>query len=561
MPTLPRRAHPAAAFLLACVGVLCTSSAAHAATAPRLIVGFESDATTTLQSSSLQRGGVTARSARASVKAGVPRLDAVVVPAGPRGLAATRRALLAQPGVAYVEIDHVARAYGAVNDTFFSQQWALGTLGATRAWDTTRGAGVTVAVVDTGVDYVHPDLAGRVDLGSDFVDKDQDPMDVQGHGTHVAGIAAGTANDGQGIAGIAPEARILAIRVLDADGAGNYSQVASGIVQAADRGARVINLSLGGDEPSELLESAVNYAAAKGAIVVCASGNEGAKAIGYPGRYESCMSVGATDIADARAPFSNVGPGLDVTAPGAQILSSTMGGMHDSWDGTSMASPYVGGVAALLMSQGLGRRAAIDTLTATARDLGASGYDTSFGHGRIDAAAAVDATLRTTRGAADTTAPVIAGIELHPAKRTTKRSVSTAWKVTSRSKWARVGTTEDPGRYTWSKTTGKGAVRTTSTWRTSAGIVYRQDVRKKKSSKVTRTISASTPFGVTVSDDVAVDRVAFEVDGKVRAVDWNGADGWLASVPCKAGARTFVVRAYDAADNEVSGRAARTVRC
>ena len=232
-----------------------------------------------------------------------------------------------------------------------SRRWAV-----EQAWEHARGAGVTIAVVDTGVDYIHPDLAGRVDLGRDFVDQDDDPMDVQGHGTHVAGIAAGTADDGFGIAGIAPGARILAVRVLDDEGAGNYSQVAAGIVFAAQRGAKVINLSLGGQQPSELLRNAIDYAAAHGAIVTCATGNEALRTIGYPARYASCMAVGASGLSDELAEFSNVGAGIDVVAPGVQVLSSTMGATYDSWDGTSMAAPAVSGVAALLVSQGVPSR-------------------------------------------------------------------------------------------------------------------------------------------------------------------------------------------------------------
>ncbi|MCW2961474.1 MAG: peptidase [Thermoleophilia bacterium] len=569
MHTPTRRAHPAVVFLLSCLGVLCMSSAAHAAAAPRLIVGFDSAATATSQDHVLRSAGVAPRTARAAVKGGIRSLDAVVVPAGAGGLAATQRRLLAQPGIDYVEIDHVARISGDVaatwtpNDTFFSQQWALATIGATQAWDVTRGAGIKIAIVDTGVDYVHPDLAGRVEQGYDFVDGDPDPMDVQGHGTHVAGIAAGNANDGSGIAGIAPEATILAVRVLDSDGAGNYSQVARGIVHASDKGAKVINLSLGGTEGSDLLESAVNYAASRGAIVVCASGNESAKQVGYPGRYDGCMSVGATDIADQRAGFSNFGPGLDITAPGAQILSSTMNGSHDSWDGTSMASPYVGGVAALLFAQGLGRRAVTDTIIGTARDLGDAGYDQAYGAGRLDAAAAVAAAARQPRSATGggEAAPVVASLELKAPRKVVKATSKVVWKVLSRSAWTRVGTTAHSGTFTWSKTSTKGAVRTISSFRMRGGIVSRRITKQARSTSITKKSTSFLPIVANVSDDLGVDRVAFEVDGRLRAVDWNGADGWQAEVPCTSGARTIVVRAYDVSDRETAGRVQRTIRC
>ncbi|MEO6867373.1 MAG: S8 family serine peptidase, partial [Gaiellales bacterium] len=273
MPKSLRRAHTAAVALLVFVGALTVPAFAQAAAAPRLIVGFRSDVPAAAQRATLGRTGV-------RVKTAIPALDARVVQVKPGRMNATRRALLKRSGVAYVEIDHVAYASGLQdearrgvasswipNDTFYSSQWALQKIGAERAWELSRGNGVTIAVVDSGFDYIHPDLAGRVDLGRDFVDKDDDPMDVQGHGTHVAGIAAGGADDDYGIAGIAPGARILAVRVLDAEGAGNYSQVADGIVYAAKRGAKVINLSLGGEEKSELLRTAIDYAAARGAVV------------------------------------------------------------------------------------------------------------------------------------------------------------------------------------------------------------------------------------------------------------------------------------------------------
>jgi thermitase len=568
MPTPLRRAHTAAAVLLVFVGVLCVPAIAAAAAEPRLIVGFAPEATDASRSSALGRAGVRAKS-------GIPVLDAVVVRVAPGTLAATRRKLLARPDVEYVEIDHVARAYGDLdaarsglaaswlpNDTFFSQQWALGKLGADRAWEHARGAGVTIAVLDTGVDYIHPDLAGRVDLGRDFVGGDDDPMDEQGHGTHVAGIAAASADDGFGVAGIAPGARILAVRVLDADGAGNYSQVAGGIVHAVERGAKVINLSLGGPEDSELLHSAIDFAAARGVIVTCASGNESAKAMGYPAQYDSCVSVGATDSADEIGHFSNRGTGLDLVAPGVQVLSSTSGGSHDSWDGTSMASPYVGGVGALLVSQGLSRREAIDAMTSTARDLGAPGVDTTYGVGRVDAGAAVEAASRMPRRAADATAPVVTGITQLPVRRTTTRSSKVEWKLRSSVPFRRVGTSRFAGSYSYVKRSTRGNVRTTHTFRFSRGIVYRRTVVHVRTRVVKRTTTSMLPIRVDATDDQGVDRVAVTVDGRVRGVDWSAGDGWVVLVPCDGPPSSVVVgSAWDAADNEGASTVRTRIAC
>lgn len=566
MPTL-RRAHTAAAVLLAIVVALGVPAVVHAAVQPRLIVGFRADTPASAQAAGIARSG-------ARAKGRIPQLRAIVVQVAPGDVASARAKLLRRPDVAYVEVDGVARASdlgdaaasGVVakwrpNDTFLGQQWALATLGAERAWEFSRGTGVTIAVVDTGVDYLHPDLKGRVDIGRDFVDNDEDPMDVQGHGTHVAGIAAAGADDGFGVAGIAPGARILAVRVLDADGAGNYSQVAKGIVYAVQRGAKVINLSLGGDEQSELLRDAIDYASARGAIVTCATGNEGRSAIGYPARYDSCVAVGATDSSDVRAAFSNAGEGIDLVAPGAQILSTTMGGLHESWDGTSMATPYVSGAAALLVSQGLGRRDVLATLTSSAKDLGAPGPDVLYGAGRIDVAAAAEAASRRPRAAADTTAPTVADVALLPTRRATATTWTQRWTIRSRTPFRRVGTSGFRGSYAYSKTSLRGNVRTIQNFRFRSGIVYRSVVVQVKRRVATRTTTVVVPVQVIATDDVAVDRVSVEVDGTTRGVDWTEADGWVVEVPCPAGTATFTARAFDVADNGGERGVRATVAC
>ncbi len=568
MPLTLRRAHTAAATALAiAVATLCVPALARAAAQPRLIVGFRSDATTAQQQTTLGRSSI-----RSSSRIG--RLRAAVVRVAPGQLASTRAALLRRPDVAYVEVDHVARAYDLdaqaasgvaeqwiPNDTMRSEQWALQTMGVYDAWELARGTGVTIAVVDTGVDYIHPDLAGHVTLGHDFVDDDDDPMDVQGHGTHVSGIAAASADDGYGVAGIAPGAQILAVRVLDDDGEGNYSQVAKGIAYAADHGAKVINLSLGGPDKSELLRSAIDYATAKGAVVTCASGNESSDELGYPARYDSCVSVGATDINDEHADFSNVGAGLDIAAPGVGILSSTMGASFDSWDGTSMASPQVAGVAALLASQGLGRRAIVDTMLGTAHDLGKSGYDTTFGAGRLDAAAAVSAASRQPRAAADTVAPTVTSVSVAAVRRTVKSTVKTAWTVRSRTPFRRVGTTTFPGSYTYAKTTRRGNRRIVDTYRFRGGIVYRRRVVQQLVRRVVKTKATMLPVTVVAQDDTGVDRVSVAVDGVTAGIDWSAADGWVVDAQCNAGTHRIEATAWDAADHGTSITVQRSVRC
>jgi subtilisin family serine protease len=280
---------------------------------------------------------------------------------------------------AHVSVDATA------NDTLLGSQWHLSTLSSLASWDIGRGTGATVAVVDTGVDSTHPDLAGQILSGGyDYVDDDSVPQDGAGHGTHVAGTIAAVANNSIGVAGVAPGAKILPVRVLDNTGNGWMSDVALGIVYATDHGADVINLSLGGASGSFAVEDALTYARANDVLVYCASGNENTAFLSYPAAYSTCEAVGATNQSDARASFSNYGTGLDIVAPGVDIMSTVPGGYTTS-SGTSMATPMASAVAAQLIGMGLGDDATLATLRATAQDLGTAGYDTQFGYGRIDA--------------------------------------------------------------------------------------------------------------------------------------------------------------------------------
>ncbi len=285
------------------------------------------------------------------------------------------------------------------NDPKLGEQWAINKVSAPAAWDITTGSEKTLlAIVDTGVDYSHPDLAGRVDKGRDFINNDDDAMDDQGHGTHCAGIAAASTNNSVGIAGLAPNVKILAVKVLSKDGGGSYESVANGITYAADRGSHVISMSLGGSTPSQAIQDAITYANSKGSLVVVAMGNNGRESKSYPAACDGVMAVGATDISDNKASFSQYGSWISVGAPGHNIMSTLpvkanpIGQtMYGSLSGTSMATPYVAGLAALVRDQ-------FPTLTAmqvkakiekSADDTGTAGFDKLFGHGRINAAAAV----------------------------------------------------------------------------------------------------------------------------------------------------------------------------
>ena len=287
-----------------------------------------------------------------------------------------------------VSVDSTVKALDAP-DPLRPQQWALDDVAFGSAWATTKGAGVTVAVVDSGVLGSHEDLAGSVLSGTDFVASGNGWNDQLGHGTHVAGVIAAHYANGLGISGAAPGVKILPVRVLDAGGSGASSNVASGIIYAADHGARVVNLSLGGTHADAGVHAAIQYAVSKGAAVVAAAGNSGASGSPriYPGAFPEVIAVGAVDSHNARASFSNIGDYVDVVAPGVDVLSTYNGSTHSyAWGtGTSMATPYASAAVALFVAADRTRDVATvrHLLESTARDLGSAGRDTSYGYGLI----------------------------------------------------------------------------------------------------------------------------------------------------------------------------------
>jgi thermitase len=251
------------------------------------------------------------------------------------------------PVVAGTEPDYYASALGDLipNDPRYIEQWALPAIGAPSAWEQlpANAPKVIVAVIDSGICDSHPDLAGRIINGWDFLENDAVPQDDFGHGCAVSGVIAANMNDGIGIAGIAPNAQIMPLRVLNASGVGSYSDVAAAIVYAADHGAKVINLSLGGSNPSSTLENAVNYAISMGVIVVAAAGNNGTEGALYPAAYPDVIAVGSIDPNLQHSSFSNYGSQIDIWAPGREILTTKRDGSYGLVSGTSIAASYVAG--------------------------------------------------------------------------------------------------------------------------------------------------------------------------------------------------------------------------
>jgi len=300
------------------------------------------------------------------------------------------------PKVEFAEPNYTFTADIVPDDYYYSYyQWNMPKIGAPEAWDVERGQTnqIVVAVIDTGVDVGHPDLNDQIVQGYDFVNEDTDPSDDHGHGSHVAGIIGAESNNGQGVAGVAWSARIMPVKVLNSWGSGYLSDVVSGITYAADHGAKVINMSLGSSYNSSSLQSAINYAHSKGVTVVAAAGNDGNGTINYPGGCNYTIGVAATDQNDNRASFSNYNSTVDVAAPGVSIASTWYRGeaYYALASGTSMATPHVAGLAALLLSQDPSRspETVENMIESTADDLGPSGYDVYYGAGRINAYLAV----------------------------------------------------------------------------------------------------------------------------------------------------------------------------
>jgi type VII secretion-associated serine protease mycosin len=334
--------------------------------------------------------------AGARIDRGIPHTPWAELSIKPGTSAQVRARLRSDSTVAQTQISYRRRALSIPNDPLWSsaQSSYLSMIRVDRAWDLTQGSGIVVAVVDTGVDLNHPDLAGRLVHGTDIVNHDGTPQDDVGHGTMVAGIIAADRNNHRGIAGIAPLAKVMPVKVLGKNGVGDDGDIATGITWATDHGANVINLSLGGPLDDDALRAAVAYAISHNVVVVAAAGNDGAETVEYPAAYPDVIAVSATGHTGALTSFSSWGSRIDIAAPGLDITSTALGTSekYDVESGTSFSSPIVAGVAALVRARypAYTNAQVRARLLATARDVGLPGVDRAFGHGLVDALAAVD---------------------------------------------------------------------------------------------------------------------------------------------------------------------------
>ncbi|MCJ7426478.1 MAG: S8 family serine peptidase [Dehalococcoidales bacterium] len=275
------------------------------------------------------------------------------------------------------------------NDPYLDRQWALTHIQIGELWrTTTSGAGILVAVLDTGIDKGHEDLIGKVVAEVNFTDS---PVagDLYGHGTHIAGIIAAYSDNGLGVVGVAPQSLLLNVKVAEDDGRCETSVVARGIIWAVDNGAVVINVSIEIREPSAELEEAVNYAWEHGAIVIAAAGNEGSQTPVYPAYYEHCIAVAAIEPDDTLALLSNYGGWVDMAAPGFDIYSTLPGNEYGYKTGTSFATAYVSGLAAILfdtLADANGDGYLNDEVRAALENGCQQVIGFEVGYGRIDAA-------------------------------------------------------------------------------------------------------------------------------------------------------------------------------
>lgn len=296
------------------------------------------------------------------------------------------------PHLKFAEPDRLVAPEMIVNDPYFGSEWQLQTMQAPAAWDISQGSGVTVAVLDTGVDATHPDLQGQLVPGWNFWDNNSDTSDVYGHGTMVAGTIAARSNNASGVTSLAFNAKVMPMRISDASGYGSWSAMASALTWAADHGAKVANISYM-VQSSSTVQSAAQYFRSKGGVVVNSAGNTGV--YDSTAASDALLSVSATDSGDNRTSWSTYGPYVDLAAPGVGIWTTTAGGGYSAVSGTSFSSPLTAATIALMIAAnpGLPASTLVGLIESTATDLGSQGYDQYYGYGRVNAAAAVQATV------------------------------------------------------------------------------------------------------------------------------------------------------------------------
>jgi subtilisin family serine protease len=493
---------------------------------------------------------------------------------------AVAQRLANNPQLKFAELDRRVPRTLVANDPYLGSQWHTAKVNAASAWDISQGAGVVIAILDSGVDAAHPDLSSRIVPGWNVWDNNSNTSDVHGHGTAVAGTAAATMNNAMGVAGIAGQAKIMPVRIADSSGYATFSSIAQGITYAADHGARVASISFKNLPTSSTVQSAAQYMKGKGGLVVVSAGNDAINENFTP--TTTMIPVSATDSSDKLTSFSSYGAYVAMSAPGIDIWTTNRGGGYGAWWGTSFATPNTAGTIALIMgaNPSLTSSQVESVLYSSATDLGAPGRDIYFGYGRINTAAAVQAAKGSSAPPPDSTAPTVA-VSAPLAGSTVSGLVAVSvnagdnlgvTKVELRANGALVATdTASPFGFSWdSSSVANGAVTLTATAYDAAGNVSSSTVSVNVSNAPTVVAPDTTPPSVkivsptsgavagrvTISSSATDDRgsggitQSLYIDGVLKATVTGGSLSFNWNTrKVAAGSHTIQVVARDAAQN------------
>ncbi len=539
----------------------------------QLLVRFKAGAPVSLQKSLIARY-------KSNITREIPNIGVKVIKVPAKSLDAVKTALSHNPAIDFAEYDGVDSALTVPNDPYYTNQWFLNKIKAPSAWDVTHGNSSTiVAILDTGISTTHPDLAGKV-VATQKYSSSATADDTNGHGTHSAGVASADTDNSTGVAGLGYSISLQNVKVLGDSGSGLYSDTISGITWAADHGAKVINISLGGTLDSASMHSAVDYAWSKGAVIVAAAGNSASSSPFYPAAYPSVIAVAATTDLDRLASFSNYGDWVDVAAPGISIystgiVSGTPG--YDYQSGTSFSSPLTAGLAGLLFSKvtdanknGFLNDDVRARLQSTADNIGIA----SVGSGRINAYNAVtvsspapttDTTAPTTAITSPTASSTVSGAVSINANASDNVGVSKVEFYLDGSLKASVG--YNPYSYYWDTTTVANGSHILAT------KAYDAAGNIGTSANVTVTVSNITPdttppnasisnpangttlsgqvnIASSASDNVGVTSSELYIDGLLRASSTSASMSFSWNTGAETnGNHSLVVKAYDAAGN------------
>jgi thermitase len=516
--------------------------------------------------------------AGARIAGQIPRIGVLVLQLPPNASeVAYARAFRQRRDVIFAELDHIIPLALTPNDPLYAPSsgrgWHLAKIGAPNAWDTTLGSNrVIVAVLDTGVDGTHPDLAPNLVPGWNIYNNNADTSDVHGHGTAVAGTVAAVINNGIGIASVAGGCRIMPIRISDPNGYASYTTIANGLIWAADHGARIANVSYRCSN-SSTVATAAQYFQSKNGVVAVAAGNESTFDATADNPY--VLTVSATDSSDSLTSWSNTGNNIDLAAPGSGIYTTIRGGTYGSKSGTSFSAPVVAGVAALVISvnPNLTGGQVQDVLKRSADDLGAASWDPQYGWGRVNAARAVSMALSLNQ-MGDTTPPSVS-FSSPTNGATVSGTITVQINASDNVGVASVSlylngallSTKTAAPYTFSFDTTRfangsytlRAVAADATGNTASAqinlSIYNTADTTPPTIRITSPVDGARVNGtisvaVATSDDRAVVRVELYVDGRLTATSTSApfTTQWNAS-KAPRGAHTLQCKAYDAAGN------------